>query len=70
MPPCTHPPILNYQHPTPQVASRMILSYRRAYVGAYDLLVVKYDPLATEGIRGRGRVVRGDRTERDEAFVE
>ena len=48
----------------------MILSYRRAYVGAYDLVVVKYDPLATEGIRGRGRVVRGDRTERDEAFVE
>ena len=31
------------------MASRLIRSYRRAYVGAYDLLGVEHDPLATYG---------------------
>ena len=34
----------------PQVASRLWCSYTRAYVGAYDLLGVEYDPLVTQGI--------------------
>jgi hypothetical protein len=35
----------------PHVASRRIRSYRRAYVRAYDLPGVEYDPLATSEIR-------------------